>query len=364
MSHAPAFDRLLAQLSLPLIQAPMAGVSTPTLAAAVANAGALGSLALGAMSADQAATAIQTTRTLTQRPFLVNVFCHGLAPRDTHREATWIAYFAPLYAALGIDAPRTLQEPYLPFAEQPELYDTICRLRPEAVSFHFGLPPQAWLHTFHELGIVTLATATNLAEAHMIADFGMSAVVAQGIEAGGHRGLFDPHLPDPALSTLDFVAQCARTLPIPVVAAGGIMHGTDIHVALTRGAVAAQLGTAFLLCPEAHTTAAHRHHLAQERHTVMTAGISGRPARGLYNHLIAHVIHPDAPPPPAYPVAYDLVKHLNAHAPSHHWEYGAHWAGTGVSRIRAYSATELVRILYDEWQQARRLSPPSIESSH
>ncbi|MFN9110583.1 MAG: NAD(P)H-dependent flavin oxidoreductase [Bacteroidota bacterium] len=341
-------------MTYPIIQAPMAGISTPALAAAVSNAGGLGSLGIGASSLEHAHAMIRQTQQLTTQPFNVNVFCHQPAQRDAYSESRWIAYMTPLFAELGAQPPATLAEPYPSFLANEPLFALMCQLRPAVVSFHFGIPPRDWIDRFNALGIYTMATATNLDEAQLIAHAGIKSVIAQGIEAGGHRGMFDPTLPDACQSTLDLVKQLAQHLSIPIVAAGGLMNGHDIQRAQAYGATAAQLGTAFLLCPEAGTSVAHRAHLRTTHATALTAGISGRPARGLINRLIQHVTHIDAPAPPAYPVAYDLAKHLANQAPHQVEAYAAHWAGTHVAHIREYPAAELMRILVNEWHHAQR----------
>ena len=343
----------LAQLTYPIIQAPMAGISTPALAAAVSNAGGLGSLGLGASSLEHAHALIRQTQHQTTHPFNVNVFCHQPAQRNAITEAAWIAHCAPLFAQLNAPLPTTLSEIYPSFLTNQPLYELLCQLRPAVVSFHFGIPAHEWIDALHARGIYTMATATNLDEAQRISHAGINAVIAQGVEAGGHRGLFDPTQSDAALTTIELVQLLNHHMSIPIVAAGGIMDGNDIHQALAYGASAVQLGTAFLLCPEAGTSTAYRAHLTKTHHTALTAGLSGRPARGLDNQLMQHVTHHDAPPPPDYPVAYDLTKQLMAHAPSDNYAYAAHWAGAHVSRIREYPAAALMRILVAEYHHAR-----------
>lgn len=351
MSYVPPLLSSLAQLRYPIIQAPMAGVATPALAAAVSNAGGLGSLGIGASSLDQAHAMIRQTQQLTHNPFNVNLFCHQPAQRDAHIESRWITYMSPLFVAYGAQPPQALIEPYPSFLANDALFTLLCQLRPAVVSFHFGIPPRDWINTFRALGIYTMATATNLDEAYAIARAGIHAVVAQGIEAGGHRGMFDPTTPDACQTTYDLVQQFAQHLTIPIVAAGGLMNGADIHQALTHGATATQLGTAFLLCPEAGTSASYRTLLRTIHTTTLTAGISGRTARGIRNRLVQYVTHSDAPQPPAYPVAYDLTKSL-ATQTTHTPDASACWAGTNVAQIREYPAAELLHILVTEWQHA------------
>lgn len=338
-------------LSVPIVQAPMAGVSTPRLAAAVSNAGGLGSLGIGAASVEQARAMIAQTRSMTDKPFQVNVFCHRPAVRDAGREAAWLAHLAPLFAEYGAQAPQALAEVYESFLGHAQAMQMVLDTRPAVVSFHFGLPGAEQLAALRGAGIETMATATNLAEAQAIAAAGIDTVVAQGIEAGGHRGVFDPDAPDEALTTAELVRLLVSEIRLPVVAAGGIMTGADIGAMLRLGAAAAQLGTAFVLCPESAAHAAYRARLksAAAAETRLTAVVSGRPARGIVNRLITHGEQPGSPPPAAYPVAYDAAKHLAAHDPA---GFGAHWAGQAAALARELPAADLVALLRREMAAA------------
>lgn len=342
-----------AQLGIqhPIVQAPMAGVSTPRLAAAVSNAGGLGSLGIGASTAAQARQMIEETRALTMKPFNVNVFCHVPAQRDPAREAAWLQYLAPMFAEVGAQVPTALDEIYKTFLEDDATFEVLLELRPAVVSFHFGLPPADRLKALRETGIKTLATATNLQEASLIEQAGIDAIVAQGIEAGGHRGMFDPDVTDERLSTAVLVRLLTQRTKLPVVAAGGIMDGAGIKAALDLGAAAAQLGTAFILCPESAANVSYRENLKSKHAAVtrLTTVLSGRPARGIVNRLIAFGEAEGSPSPAAYPVAYDAAKRLHAAATklgSH--EFAAQWAGQGAPLARELSAEALVRQLVDE----------------
>lgn len=344
---------LLTRLGLrhPIIQAPMAGVSTPRLAAEVSNAGGLGSLGIGASTLAQARQAMADTRALTARPFNVNVFCHAPAQRDAVREANWLAYLAPLFAEMGAAPPATLEEIYPTFLGDDQTLELLLAQRPAVVSFHFGLPTADHLQALRQAGICTLATATSLQEAQAIEQAGVDAIVAQGIEAGGHRGVFNPEAADERLSTLVLVRLLVQRTGLPVIAAGGIMDGQGIRAALDLGAVAAQLGTAFILCPESAATDDHRANLKSERAaaTRLTRVLSGRPARGIGNRLIAFGEAAGGPPPAAYPVAYDAAKQLNAAAVRRgHHDFAAQWAGQGAPLARELPAAQLMRTLVDE----------------
>jgi len=344
--YHPFFSQLA--LAHPIIQAPMAGVGTPRLAAAVSNAGALGSLGIGASTAAQARAMIEETRALTDRPINVNVFCHAPARRDAELESAWLAHLAPLFDEAGATLPAALDEIYRTFNDDEESFRMLLALRPDVVSFHFGLPSSERLAALRAAGIRTMATATNLQEALLIEAAGIDAIVAQGIEAGGHRGMFDPDLLDERLSMAVLVRLLVKRTGLPVIAAGGIMDGAGIKAALDLGAAGAQLGTAFILSPESMANDAYRANLQSERAatTALTAAVSGRPARGIVNRLIAHGA---SGAPAAYPVAYDAAKQLHAvAAKAGNHEFAAHWAGQGAPLARAMPAAQLVQTLVRE----------------
>ncbi|WP_144630906.1 NAD(P)H-dependent flavin oxidoreductase [Bordetella genomosp. 13] len=342
-------------LSHPIVQAPMAGVSTPAMAAAVSNAGALGSLGVGAMDAAGARQAIEQTRALTDRPFNVNLFCHAPAVADPTREQRWLHYLAGEYAAFGAAPPAQLREIYTSFLVDDAMLEMLVAQRPAVVSFHFGVPDAARVRALSEAGIYLMASATSLAEARRIAGAGIDAIVAQGIEAGGHRGVFDEDGPDEQLGTLALVRLLATRVEQPVIAAGGIMDGAGIAAALALGAQAAQLGTAFVACPESAADAAYRQALlsADAPPTTLTRAISGRPARGLANRLTALGEAAGSPPVPAYPIAYDAGKSLHAAAKAQgNAGYAAQWAGQAAPLARGLPAAELVRHLGAELDEA------------
>jgi nitronate monooxygenase len=297
---------------------------------------------------------IEKVEALTDKPFNVNVFCHAPAARDAAREAAWLAHLAPLFAELGSPVPETLGEIYKSFVDDDETYRLLLDLRPAVVSFHFGLPVAERITALRQAGIYTMATATNLQEALKIEEAGIDAIVAQGMEAGGHRGMFDPDAVDQQLSTAVLVRLLVKETRLPVIAAGGIMDGAGIKAALDLGAAGAQLGTAFILCPESAASAAYRENLKSERAamTKLTAALSGRMARGMVNRLISHGDAVDASLPAAYPVAYDAAKQLHAVAAKvGNHEFAAHWAGQGAPLAREMPAADLVRTLVDEVMQ-------------
>nr|WP_075206941.1 nitronate monooxygenase [Klebsiella variicola] len=341
----------LIDIDYPLIQAPMAGVSPPALAAAVSHAGALGSLGLGASTVAQAEAMIVATRHLTDRPFNVNLFCHAPPRRDARREADWATTLRPHFARYGSTPPDSLSEIYQTFIGHAPMLELLLDLSPAVVSFHFGLPERETIQRLRQQRIVTLATATSLQEALLIEQQGIDVVVAQGYEAGGHRGIFAPQEPDAQLSTFTLVQLLRRRLTIPVVAAGGIMDGAGITSVMQLGAQGVQLGTAFLLCPESAADAGYRAAINNsiDGRTVLTSAISGRPARCLANAFCALGEACPASAVPDYPLAYDIGKALAAAAKAQGvHEYGAHWAGQGVGLIRECDAASLVRQLAAE----------------
>ncbi len=335
----------------PIIQAPMAGTSNAALAAAVANAGGLGSIAVGASTVAQAREAIRATRTATAQPFNVNLFCHQPAQADPAREAAWLAHLQPYFQACGGHAPAQLQEIYRSFIADEAMLELLLAERPAVVSFHFGLPPARFIAALKAAGIVLLATATTLEEAQAIAAAGIDMIVAQGSEAGGHRGVFDPAR-DETLGSLALTRLLSRRLSLPIITAGGIMDGAGIAATFKLGASGVQLGTAFVSCPESSADAAYRAALlAPGVRTAITAAISGRPARGIVNRYLREIDAPGRPPVPDYPRAYDAGKalHAAAKAGGDHG-FAAHWAGQGVALARALPAADLLRTLIDEWR--------------
>jgi len=342
-------------IDLPIIQAPMAGIATPALAAAVANAGALGSISVGATNAAGAREMIAAVRARTAHPFNVNVFCHRPAVADEKRQSAWLARLSPHFARLGIEPPATLSEIYRSFVEDDAMLAVFLGDKPPVVSFHFGLPAAPRIRALREAGIILLATATNLAEAMLAAQAGVHAIVAQGFEAGGHRGAFDPDADDDCLGTLALTRVLVRALDLPIIAAGAIMDGAGIAAVLRLGAAAAQLGTAFIGCPESGADVGYRQALMSDaaNHTVITRAISGRPARCLHNRFTALAAGIPAAAIPAYPIAYDAGKALNTAARlCNQAGYGAQWAGQGAPLARQLPAAELVRTLAGELEQS------------
>lgn len=343
-------------IDYPIIQAPMVGVSTPELAAAVSNAGGLGSIGLGASNSDQGRELIRKTRELTSRPFNVNLFCHAPAQHDQARSTAWLKHLAPVFEELGGQPPATLREIYTSFLADPAMLHMLLEEKPAVVSFHFGVPEADWVRQLKAAGIFTLGCATTLNEAQLLAQAGIDAIVAQGVEAGGHRGVFDDaHGKDSQLGLFALLRLIATRIDLPVIAAGGIMDGCGVASALQLGASAVQMGTAFILCPESCATPAHRAALLGERayHTRITSSISGRPARGLANRLYLERSETVTPQPAEYPLAYDAGKALHALATTKGLnDFAAEWAGQGAPLARELPAGELVTTLMKEYKAA------------
>jgi nitronate monooxygenase len=346
------------EMSIPIVQAPMAGVSTAELASTVTGAGGLGSVSVGAINAAGARSMIQALHQRTDGSFNVNVFCHKPAVHNPERETAWLEGLAPLFKRFGVEPPSELSEIYSSFIADTAMQELILELRPPVVSFHFGLPPSRIISRLRSAGIVLLSTATNLAEAELAAEAGVDAIVAQGYEAGGHRGIFDPLASDSRLGTLPLTRLLVKKLDLPIIAAGGIMDGAGVAAVLKLGATAAQMGTAFVSCPETSADAAYRAALLGPGSalTEMTATISGRPARSLPNAMtalkggaLAGLEAPD------YPIAYDASKSLTAAAKMNHERgFAVQWAGQGAPLVRPMPAADLMTVLRDELTQALR----------
>ncbi len=335
----------------------MAGVSTPEMAAAVSNAGALGSIGVGAVNSAKAQEMIQAVKQLTARAFNVNVFCHQPAKPDIEREHKWIELLTPSFSKFGVRAPEKLREIYKSFLEDDDMLQMFLSERPRVVSFHFGLPSSEKIQRLKAAGIVLIASATNLEEARHVENAGIDAVVAQGYEAGGHRGVFDIEKVDDCLGALALTRLIVSQLKVPVIAAGGIMDGAEIAEAINLGASAAQLGTAFINCPESSADIYYRAALQSDaaHHTTMTTAISGRPARCLKNLFteLGETVARESVLIPDYPIAYDAGKALNETAKAAgEGGFGAQWAGQGAARARSLPAAELIGVLKEELKAA------------
>jgi nitronate monooxygenase len=333
-------------IELPIVQAPMAGVQGSALALAVSNAGALGSLPCAMLAPEALRTELAALRAGTVRPFNVNFFCHAPPAPDAARETAWRSALAPFYAEHGIDAAAIPPGPgRTPFSR--EAAQALAEIRPAVVSFHFGLPDEALLGAVRAIGARILASATTVDEARWLEARGVDAIIAQGVEAGGHRGMFLTEDLTTQIGTLALVPQVVRAVAVPVIAAGGIADARGVAAALALGAAAAQIGTAYLLCPEATTGALHRAALASEaaRHTALTNLFTGRPARGIVNRLMRE-LGAMSPLPPAFPLATTAIAPLRAAAERRgSTDFTPLWSGQNAGGCRTIGAAALTREL-------------------
>ncbi|QAU23799.1 nitronate monooxygenase [Dyella sp. M7H15-1] len=354
-THSPSPLLNLLSIQLPIIQAPMAGVSSPEMAAAVSNSGGLGSLGVGAMNATKAREAIRQFRMLSSGSLNVNVFVHRPAQINRQKEAEWLQRLSPEFERIGSKPPQNLDEIYTSFLADDDMLAMLAEERPKVVSFHFGLPRADQIETLHKAGIVLLASATNVQEAKAIETAGIDVVVAQGYEAGGHRGIFDPDAQDSRLGTFALTHLLTFAVDLPIIATGGIMDGAGIAAALTLGASAAQMGTAFVATNESLADTGYRQALFSDaaHHTVMTRVISGRPARSLANAFTHWGTRVPDDAIPDYPMTYDAGKSLNAAGKAVGQSgYDAQWAGQAAPLIRALSTQALMQVLKSELTQA------------
>ena len=333
-------------VQLPIVQAPMAGVQGHALAVAVCNAGGLGSLPAAMLSPGALRDELAALRAGTDQPFNVNFFCHAPPVPDAAREAAWQASLAPYYAEFGIDAAG------IPAGAGRRPFDAetaalLAEVRPAVVSFHFGLPSADLLASVRAMGAKVLSSATTLDEALWLEQQGVDAVIAQGVEAGGHRGMFLTGELHTQIGTMALVPQLVRALRVPVIAAGGIADAAGVRAALALGAAGAQVGTAYLLCPEATTSAVHRAALKSEaaRVTALTNLFTGRPARGIVNRLMRER-GPIGTTPPAFPLATAAVAPLRAAAEAQgSGDFSPLWAGQNTSGCREVGAAQMTREL-------------------
>lgn len=297
--------RQLLGISLPIIQAPMAGAQGSALAIAVSNAGGLGSLPCAMLTPDAMRQELEAIRAQTDKPFNVNFFCHQPPQADAEREAAWRRTLASHYAQFGIDPATIPAGPgRTPFSAQAA--QLLEELRPPVVSFHFGLPDDALLARAKATGARILSSATTIEEALWLEARGVDAIIAQGNEAGGHRGMFLTDDITTQIGTFALLPQIVQAVKVPVIAAGGIADANGVAAAMRLGAAGVQVGTAYLLCPETTISPVHRAALTSPaaRHTALTNIFTGRPARGIVNRIIREIgpMNRDAP---AFPLATD-----------------------------------------------------------
>jgi nitronate monooxygenase len=336
-------------IELPIVLAPMAGPGTAALAIAVSEAGGLGSLPCSQLTPAQARDAVTAIRRATSKPINLNFFCHAAAAPDAAREQAWRARLAPYYAEQGLDpdapAPAVIRRPF---------DDQACRVveecAPQVVSFHFGLPERALVERVQATGAKIIASATTVREARWLEEQGCDAIIAMGLEAGGHRGSFLSSDMARQVGTFALVPQVADAVAVPVIAAGGVADARGIVAALALGAAAVQIGTAYLFCPEANVSAAYREALntAADDDTMVTNVFTGRPARGIVNRLMRE-IGPMSADAPEFPLAAGALAPLaEKPGPAGSSDFRYMWSGQAARLARALPAGELTRTLAAE----------------
>ena len=344
----------LLEIDLPIIQAPMAGVQGSALAVAVSHAGGLGSLPCAMLGLDVMRKELAAITAQTTKPFNVNFFCHTQPAPCIERELAWRAALLPYFAELGIDSNAISAAPArMPFSH--DAADLLDEFRPPVVSFHFGLPSEDLLARVRGWGGKILSSATTVEEARWLEARGVDAVIAQGIEAGGHRGMFLSDDLNTQVGTFALVPQIVRAVSIPVIAAGGIADSKGVAAAMALGAAGVQVGTAYLLCPEATTSTVHRAALKGDaaRVTALTNIFTGRFARGIMNRIMRE-LGPINVAAPAFPLAAAAMAPLRAKAESMgRDEFSPLWSGQNVSGCKEVSAGILTRELAGAFAGAR-----------
>ena len=333
-------------IELPVIQAPMAGSQGSALAIAVSNAGGLGSQPCAMLGPDQIRSELKAIVAATSKPYNVNFFVHKPPEPEPVREKAWRKVLAPYFAEYGID-PESIQAgpQRLPFNDAAA--DVLEEFRPPVVSFHFGLPSDALMKRVKGWGSKILSSATTADEARYLEAHGVDAVIAQGYEAGGHRGMFLTDDLDTQVGTFALVQQIVHAVKVPVIAAGGIADAVGVSAAMALGAAAAQVGTAYLFCPEATTNPLHRAALKSDAaaNTAITNLFTGRPARGIVNRLMSDLM-PINHAAPAFPLAATAIFALRSKAePKGVSDFTSMWAGQNAAACREMSAAELTRAL-------------------
>ena len=333
-------------IELPIIQAPMAGVQGSALTIAVSQAGGLGSLPCAMLSLEALGAALTQIRAQTTKPINVNFFCHYEPEPQAAKQAMWLKQLAPYFAELGIhpdtQAAGAQRAPYT--SAQAEV---LAKFKPEVVSFHFGLPNEDLLLEIKSWGSKIISTATTVEEALWLEARGVDAIIAQGLEAGGHRGHFLSDDLTEQLGTFSLLPQIIAAVDIPVIAAGGIVDAKTVRAAMAMGASAVQVGTAYLLCPECTTSDIHRAALQSEaaQHTALTNLFSGRPARGIVNRFMAE-LGPINNAVPDFPLASSAVAGLRSAAEQQGFgDFSPLWCGQNVTGCQAIPAAELTRQL-------------------
>lgn len=338
-------------LSAPILQAPMAGVQNHRLTAAVCKAGGLGALPAAMLSTSDLHAQLQALSQATDKPYNVNFFCHAVPTPDAAKEAAWRQQLLPHYRELGLDATNILGGPgRVPFNHDSA--DVLAPFRPAVVSFHFGLPSAELVDRVKSWGSLIVSSATTVEEALWLQDHGADAVIAQGLEAGGHRGMFLTSDVSTQIGSLALLPQIVEAVRVPVIAAGGIAHAAGVQAAKTLGAAGVQIGTAYLCSDEATTSALHRTALRSPaaRHTALTNVFTGRPARGIVNRAM-QALGPISPLAPAFPLATAAMGPLRAAAEAQgSSDFTPLWAGQNTAHIQARPAADITHDFIAAWR--------------
>jgi nitronate monooxygenase len=327
-------------IDLPIIQAPMAGATTPALAAAVSEAGGLGSLGCAMLSPEDVAASVERFRAMSNRPLNLNFFCHPRPVRDAEREAAWLKRLQPYYAESGT-APPTAWPEMLPFDEA--MCEVVERIAPRVASFHFGLPDATLVDRLKKAGCLIMSSATNPREARILAEGGADAVITQGAEAGGHRGTFAGDNETGMIGTMALVPMIVDAVDVPVIAAGGIADGRGVAAAFMLGAAGVQIGTAYLFCEAAQVSALHRAALASAEtgQTAVTNVLTGKPARTILNRAVRE-LGPIAKDTPDFAVHRASIAPLRAAAEARGaTDFTSLWSGQAAPLNRPARAGEL-----------------------
>ena len=333
----------------PIIQAPMAGAVSPQMAIAAAEAGGLGSIPAAMLTPETLRTELQVVKQGTSRPINVNFFVHPDPVPDEARETAWRRHLGPYYQELGLASDAGRNSPTrAPFTAA--MCDVVLEFKPKVVSFHFGMPDPLLLERVKNAGLLVMSSATSAEEARWLEDHGCDAVIAQGNEAGGHRGMFLNEDISRQAGTMALVPQVVDAVKVPVIAAGGIGDGRGIVAALALGAAGVQIGTAFMLTPEARTSKLHRAALKQahDNSTVLTNIFTGRPARGIVNRYVREV-GPISPHAPQFPLAAGASQPMRtAGEAKGSSDFTALWSGQAPTFAREMPTAELMATLVKE----------------
>ncbi len=344
MKHTRELLDLLG-IDLPIVLAPMAGNSTPELVAAVSNAGGLGSYGCAMLSREQLIDEAARMKALTNRSFNLNFFCHAPPTVTAEQERAWRGKLAPYYQEFGVDPNASAAGSRRPFDQ--ETCDAVLAIGPKIVSFHFGMPDAELVRRLKSAGMVLMSSATTSTEARRLVELGADVIVAQGFEAGGHRGMFLSSDINSQVGTMALVPQVVDAVDVPVIASGGIADARGVAAALALGAAAVQVGTAYLFSPQAKVSALHRAALraAADDVTVLTNLFTGRPARGIVNRFIRE-LGPMSPTAPQFPMAANAVTPLRAQAEQRgSGDFSPLWSGQAAALVHETDAAELTRKL-------------------